>query len=228
MKYESKLALGKARIKGKQKKDYLIRASHFNFYSCKYYSSHSEKMSLLRSTTGTPINSYAPDFELPGVDEEVHHLSRYLENYRAIAVIFMCNHCPYVKLYLNRLKELQADFQDRAVTLIGINANDANQYPEDSFENMKNFASENQLNFPYIRDVAQDVAESFGASKTPEVFLLDQDGRLRYKGLIDDNPDDSAAVQVSYLRTAIAQVIDSESVNPSQTEAIGCSIKWRS
>ena len=178
-------------------------------------------------TTGTPINGYAPDFELPGIDEDVHHLSRYLEKFRAIAVIFMCNHCPYVHLYLNRMKELQADFQDRNVTLIGINANDPNQYPDDSFENMKIFAANHQLNFPYIRDVAQDVAESFGASKTPEVFLLDQDGRLRYKGLIDDNADDPAAVQVSYLRGAIDQLLKSEPVEPSSTEAIGCSIKWR-
>ncbi|MEZ2252193.1 thioredoxin family protein [Microcoleus sp.] len=177
---------------------------------------------------GTPINGYAPDFELPGVDEEVHHLARYLEKFRAIGVVFMCNHCPYVKLYLDRLKELQADFQDEDFTLIGINANDANQYPEDSFENMKVFAANNQLNFPYIRDVAQDVAESFGASKTPEVFLLDRDGRLRYKGLIDDNADDAAGVQVAYLRSAIAQLLKDESVEPSSTEAIGCSVKWRS
>lgn len=186
-----------------------------------------EKMSLQRETMGTPINSYAPDFELPGIDEEVHHLARYLEKFRAIGVIFMCNHCPYVKLYLNRLKEIQAEFQDQAVTLIGINANDANQYPDDSFENMKTFAANNQLNFPYIRDVAQDVAESFGASRTPEVFLLDQDGRLRYKGLIDDNADDAGAVQVSYLRSAIGQLLSDELLEPSSTDAIGCSIKWR-
>ena len=92
---------------------------------------------------------------------------------------------------------------------------------------MKIFAANNQLNFPYIRDVAQDVAESFGASKTPEVFLLDQDGKLRYKGLIDDNADDSAAVQVSYLRSAIDQLLNSQPVEPSTTEAIGCSVKWR-
>ncbi|MEG4322025.1 MULTISPECIES: thioredoxin family protein [unclassified Microcoleus] len=176
---------------------------------------------------GTPINGYAPDFELPGVDEEVHHLARYLEKYRAIGVVFMCNHCPYVKLYLDRMKEVQAHFQERGVTLIGINANDANQNPDDSFENMKIFAANNQLNFPYIRDVAQDVAESFGASKTPEVFLLDQDGRLRYKGLIDDNADDPGAVQVSYLRSAIDQLLNDQPVEPSSTEAIGCSVKWR-
>ena len=74
-------------------------------------------MSLLMETTGTPIDGYAPDFELPGVDDEVHHLARYLEKFRVIGVIFMCNHCPYVHLYLNRLKEIQADFQTQKVIL---------------------------------------------------------------------------------------------------------------
>ena len=184
-------------------------------------------MSLLMETTGTPIDGYAPDFELPGVDDEVHHLARYLEKFRVIGVIFMCNHCPYVHLYLNRLKQIQADFQDRAVTLIGINANDAIQYPDDSFENMKIFATTNELNFPYIRDVTQDVGQSFGAQTTPQVFLLDKDGKLRYKGLIDDNANDPAGVQVQYLRNAIAQLLNGEPVTPTSTEAIGCSVKWR-
>ena len=184
-------------------------------------------MSLISETTGTPINGYAPDFELPGVDEEVHHLSRYLEKFRAIAVIFMCNQSPCVELYLNRLKQLQADFQDRDVTLIGINANDVNQHPDENFENMKIFAANNQLNFPYIRDMAQDVAESFGASHMPEVFLLDQDGRLRYKGLIDDNADNPEAVQFSYLRSAIDQLLNDQPIEPSSTNAIGCTLKWR-
>jgi peroxiredoxin len=184
-------------------------------------------MSLLMESTGTPINAYAPDFELPGIDDEVHHLARYLEKFRVVSVIFMCNHCPYVAMYLNRLKQIQADFESQGVTLIGINPNDAVQFPDDSFENMKVFAANNEVNFPYIRDVTQDVAQSFGAQKTPQVFLLDQDSRLRYKGLIDDNPNDPAGVQVHYLRDAIAQLLKGESVTPSSTEAIGCSVKWR-
>jgi peroxiredoxin len=205
----------------------LIRTDPFIFQLGKYCSSHPEKMSLISETTGTPINGYAPDFELPGVDEEVHHLSRYLEKFRAIAVIFLCNQSPCVQLYLNRLKQLQADFQERDVTLIGINANDVNQHPDENFENMKIFAANNQLNFPYIRDMAQDVAESFGASHTPEVFLLDQDGRLRYKGLIDDNADNPEAVQFSYLRSAIDQLLNDQPIEPSSTDAIGCTLKWR-
>ena len=177
--------------------------------------------------SGTEINSYAPDFELPGVDDEVYHLARYLENYKAVCVIFMCNHCPYVRSYLDRLKKLQSDLEPQGITLIGINANDAEKYPDDSFDNMKAFAEEQKLNFPYIRDVTQDVAHSFGASTTPEVFLLDSESRLRYRGLIDDNANDPDAVKESYLRKAIAQLQAGEEVNPSITEAMGCSLKWR-
>jgi len=177
--------------------------------------------------TDTPIGSYAPDFELPGIDDTVHHLARYLESFRAVGVIFMCNHCPYVRLYLGRLKQIQADFQAQGFTLIGINANDAIQYPEDSFENMKTFAASNQLNFPYIRDVTQDVAHCFGVQKTPEVFLLDTNGLVRYRGQIDDNANDPEAVGVPYLRNALTQLLQGEPMSIAFTEAIGCSVKWR-
>ena len=173
------------------------------------------------------IGTYAPDFELPGTDGEVHHLARYLENFRAVGVIFMCNHCPYVRLYLDRLKQLQADFRDRGFMAIAINPNDAIQYPDDSFENMKAFAEGHELNFPYIRDVTQDVAHCFGAQKTPEVFLLDKSGVVRYWGQIDDNPNDPQAVQVAYLRRAIAQLLDGETVTLASTDPVGCSVKWR-
>ncbi|MCT7950657.1 thioredoxin family protein [Ancylothrix sp. C2] len=177
--------------------------------------------------TATPLGAYAPDFELPGTDEQVHHLARYLEEFRAVVVVFMCNHCPYVRWYLNRLKQIQADFEAQGVKLIGINANDAVQYPDDSFENMKTFAAENSLNFPYIRDVTQDVAHCFGAEKTPEVFLLDAGGVVCYRGQIDDNANDEQAVTVEYLRNAISQLLAGEPVSIPQTEPVGCSVKWR-
>ncbi|MFB2922813.1 thioredoxin family protein [Aerosakkonema funiforme] len=178
-----------------------------------------------KSDTG--IGSYAPDFELPGIDGEVHHLARYLQKYRAIGAIFMCNRCPYVDLYLNRLKQIQTDFQDRGFTLIGINANDAIASPEDNFENMKSFAATHQLNFPYLRDPTQDVARSFGTQITPEVFLLDGNSVVRYSGSIDDNPEAVELVQVSYLRNAIDQLLCGETVSPTHTQAVGCSLKWQ-
>lgn len=176
---------------------------------------------------GTSIGSYAPDFELPGVDDSVHHLAKYLEQFQAVCVIIMCNHCPYVRLYLERLKQLQADFQDQGVTLIGINANDDSRYPDDSFEQMKQFAAEHHLNFPYLRDVTQDVARSFGATRTPEAFLINRQGILCYSGSIDNQADNPAAVTMPYLRSAIASLLAREAIAEPSTTAIGCSVKWK-
>lgn len=176
---------------------------------------------------GTPINQYAPDFELPGVDDAVHHLARYLENYKAVAVIFMANQCPEVIQYLDRLKQLQQDYQPQGITLVGINPNDAIGSPEDNFEQMKAFAQMHQLNFPYLRDVTQDVAQSFGATNTPEAFLLDQEGILRYRGQIDDAPASAEAVTQTYLKTAITQLLAGIPIVPAETESQGKPIRWR-
>ncbi|MBE9029893.1 thioredoxin family protein [filamentous cyanobacterium LEGE 11480] len=176
---------------------------------------------------GTAIGGYAPDFELPGTDGSVHHLARYLENHSAIGVVFICNHCPYVQFYLERLKQLQAEFSPRGFTLIGINPNDAEQYPADGFEQMKAFVAEKGVNFPYLRDVTQDVAQTFGAEKTPHVFLVNQQGVLCYSGAIDDNAQDATAVSQPFLRAAIDQILAGQSIQPNSTEPVGCSVKWR-
>ncbi len=183
-------------------------------------------MSLMEKT-GTPVGRYAPDFELLGVDERVHHLSRYLEQWKGVAVVFLCNRCPHVLFYLDRLKQIQAQFENKGFTLVGMNANDANQYPEDSFANMKKFALENKLNFPYLWDSTQDVAHSFGAEKTLEAFLIDSAGVLRYRGGIDDNAEHPEAVQVSYLQNAIAALLSGQEIHTTSTEAIGSPLRWR-
>lgn len=183
-------------------------------------------MSLVEKTT-TPIGSYAPDFELPGIDEQVHHLWRYLQRWRGIGVVFLCNDSPYVLSYIERLKQLQTHFEKQGFTLVGINANYANRYHEQSLKNMKDFALQSQLNFPYLWDATQDVAHSFGANKTPETFLVDQQGILRYHGAIDDNPENPKAVQVSYLEKAIASLLAGEEISLKSTEAIGSPLKWR-
>ncbi len=176
---------------------------------------------------GTPIGSYAPDFELPGTDTQVHHLSKYLEIYQAVVVVFLSNQCPYVQSYLQRLKQLQADWQESGLAAIGINANDTLQAPEESLEHMRTFAEQQQLNFPYLRDVNQDVAKCFGASKTPEVFLVNREGVLCYKGAIDDCADTPAGVTHNYLQDAVTRVMAAQPVDPPQTEAIGSAIVWR-
>jgi peroxiredoxin len=177
--------------------------------------------------TGTPVGSYAPDFELPGIDDKVHHLSYYLQNWQVIGVIFLSNHCPVVLSYLDRLKQIQAQFQNQGFTLVGINANDAEQDSEESFKTMKQFALDRQLNFPYLWDSTQDVAHSFGVERTPEAFVIDHKGILRYNGRIDDNPQQANAVTVPYLQNAIAALLSGQEVHPDATKAIGCTIKWR-
>jgi peroxiredoxin len=172
------------------------------------------------------INAYVPDFELPSVTGDVVHLMPYLEKYSAVVVVFMCNHCPYVKAYLDRLKDIQNDYQSKGVTLIGINANDERKYPEDSFEKMKVYAQEWGLNFPYLRDRTQDVAHAFAASCTPEPFAIDKEGILRYRGQIDDNYRDSSAATSHDLRDAIDCILQGKTVTKPIEPAIGCSIKW--
>jgi peroxiredoxin len=177
--------------------------------------------------TGMKIGSYAPDFELPGSDGTIHHLARYLEKYRVVCVVFMSDLCPYVQSYLDRLKQLQTDFQDRNFILIGMNSNDASQFPEEGLENMMAFKATHHLNFPYIRDVTQEVAKGFDTETTPEAFLLDSHGVLQYRGLIDDNADDPTAVKTPYLRQAITQLFAGEEISIPETEAIGCPIQWK-
>lgn len=178
-------------------------------------------------TTDTPIGSYAPDFELPGIDGQVHHLSRYLEKFRAVGVVSMCNYCPYVQNYLERLKQIQDEFSSSGFTLIGLNGNAVNQDLVESFDQMKAFASQYELNFPYLWDSTQDVTRSFGAMNTSTAFLIDFEGRVRYGGQIDDNPENPQAVQVKYLRNAIASLFSDNNIEITETEPIGTAIIWR-
>ncbi|MBW4644725.1 MAG: thioredoxin family protein [Goleter apudmare HA4340-LM2] len=178
-------------------------------------------------TIDTPIGSYAPDFELPGIDNQVHHLSRYLNKFRAVGVISMCNNCPYVGLYLERLKNIQAEFAQCDFTLIGLNGSEATGDARLSLANIKAFAERHNLNFPYLWDPTQDVTRSFGARKTPMAFLIDSNGIVRYKGQIDDRPQNPLAAGEDYLRNAIASLFQDQEILQPETEVIGTSLIWR-
>jgi peroxiredoxin len=172
------------------------------------------------------IGDKALPFKLTGVDDNPHSLSDYAGK-RAIAVIFSCNHCPYVRAWEDRIVRIQADYLDKGVQLIAINANDASKHPDDDFPKMKERAREKHFNFPYLRDETQEVARAYAAERTPEVFLFDRDGLLRYHGTIDDNYDDPKAVKVHYLRDALDAVIGSRSVQIAVTRPVGCTVKWK-
>jgi peroxiredoxin len=177
--------------------------------------------------TNTPIGSYAPDFELPGIDKQVHHLSRYLENFRLVCVISLCNQCDYAEMYIDRLKELQGEFADSGFTLVGLNGGRGEDNNGDTFEQMKAFAERHQLNFPYIWDSTQDVTRSFGVIKTPTAFLIDSNGIVRYKGQIDNHPQAASEQGVDYLRNAIACLFQGQEIQPAETEQVGTLFKSR-
>ena len=168
----------------------------------------------------------AVPFELPGVDDSNHALADYADN-EAIGVVFTCNHCPYARAWEDRLIEIQAGFADRGVQLVAISANDAKKYPDDSFPKMKERSEEKGFNFPYLYDESQEVARAYGAARTPEVFLFDKGGTLRYHGAVDDNYDDSAAVRSHYLVDALEAVLGGREPATKETAPVGCTIKWK-
>jgi len=173
------------------------------------------------------VGSYAPDFELPGTDGEVHHLARYLQTFQAVGVVFLSNQCSYVQGYLDRLKAIQTRFSTPQFLLIGINANDAAQCPEEDLDSMKAFAAQHELTFPYLRDVTQDVARGFQVQATPHAFLLDPACMIRYDGGIDDSPEKPEAVKETYLESAIGQLLNQQAITIPATSPQGGAILWR-
>ncbi len=173
------------------------------------------------------IGQTAPDFTLPGVDGETHCLSDLLRAHRAVAVIFSCNHCPYVRAWEGRMIALQREYGPRSVALVAINPNDATRYPDDGFEAMRQRAQDEGFNFRYLHDESQEVARAYGAERTPHVYLFDSAGVLRFRGAIDDNYEQPEAVQHAYLRDALDAVLSGVPPSVETTPAVGCTIKWR-
>jgi peroxiredoxin len=171
------------------------------------------------------IGDAAPGFTLPGVDGRTHELADFADK-SVFVVMFSCNHCPYVQAYEDRLIALQRDYGERGVQLVAINSNDDVAYPEDSFQNMAARAQAKGLNFPYLRDASQHVAEAYGATHTPQLFVFDRTRHLAYTGKIDDNWQDPHAVRRHFLRETLDALLRDETPAVSTTHAIGCTIKW--
>jgi peroxiredoxin len=172
------------------------------------------------------IGERAPDFLLPAADGQEYSLQSFKDK-QVIAVIFTCNHCPYVQAYEDRLVQLQRDFADKQVQLVAINSNDSAGYPEDSFDNMIRRAKEKNFNFPYLRDKTQRVALSYGAEYTPQAFVLNGKHHVRYIGRIDDNWQHPEKVHIHNLHDAIQATLAHRPIENPITHAIGCTIKWK-
>ena len=182
-------------------------------------------MVLLESQIKLKAGDIAPEFELLGIDDKKHSLNDYT-NHKGILVIFMCNHCPYVKAKVDALNELYDKF-GKEIAIVGINSNDSTDYPEDSFEAMKETAKEKGFGFDYLVDETQEIAKKYGAMCTPDPFLFNDKKELVFHGRIDNamKPDDEATEKT--MINNMAKLLAGEQIEKDFDPSIGCSIKWK-
>lgn len=179
--------------------------------------------------SGLQIGDTAPDFELEGTDGQMHSLATTVDaNGKApkgYIVTFTCNTCPYAKGYEGRLVALHEKMSPMGYPVVAIQPNDVSIKPEDDLPAMKKRAAERKFGFAYLLDREQSVFPAYGATKTPEIYLLDASRVLRYHGAIDDSAQDPEGVSVNYVEAAIAALEAGKDPDPQSVKAIGCSIK---
>jgi peroxiredoxin len=174
-----------------------------------------------------PLGTEAPDLTLPDTEGGLVSLSDF-QDARALVVMFMCNHCPFVKHVIDGLVQLAKEYQPRGVAFVGINANDVSEFPEDRPEKMAEFAREKGMTFPYLYNETQDVAKRYRAACTPDFFVFDENRRLVYRGQMDDSrPGSNVPVTGADLRAALDAVLEGEPAPEEQKPSMGCNIKWK-
>ncbi|HUE26229.1 MAG TPA: thioredoxin family protein [Solirubrobacteraceae bacterium] len=171
------------------------------------------------------IGDTAPDFKLPDTAGASWSLSDG-DAGEATVVVFTCNHCPYALAWHDRIADAARDYAARGVRFLAVNPNDAQRYPGDSLEAMRQRVANEDWPMPYLRDESQDVAHAYGAKTTPDVFVVDAAGRLRYRGAPDGDYDDPGR-RAEWLRAALDAVLRGEEPASAETKPVGCSIKWR-
>ena len=172
------------------------------------------------------IGSELIPFSLKGTDGKFYSPDDFTGN-EILIIMFICNHCPYVKAITDRIVKFQKKYGDKGVQVIGINSNDPGEYPEDSFENMIHFSKERGFNFPYLWDELQNTAKEYDAVCTPDIYLFDKNRILKYRGRLDDNWKDESSVKSRDLERATELVLSGKEINFDQIPSMGCSIKWK-
>jgi peroxiredoxin len=168
----------------------------------------------------------APDFDLPATDGRNYSLADF-KDAKVLVVLFTCNHCPYVVGSEDRMNKFVADYSPRGVKMVGINSNETEQHPTDSFDHMKQKAKEKNFKFPYLRDESQQIALAYGALRTPHYYVFDAQRKLRYTGRMDDNPRNPGKETTHELRDAIDAVLAGKEPAVPLTNPIGCNVKWQ-
>jgi peroxiredoxin len=171
------------------------------------------------------LGARAPDFELADTRGEVHRLSE-AAGERATVVVWTCNHCPYALAWHDRILAAAEDYGDRGVRFLAVNSNDAERYPADSLEAMRERVARESWPFPYLHDPSQEAARAFGAEVTPHLFVLDPGLRLRYEGAPDADHSDPGQ-DAAWLRAALEDVLAGREPARPRTEPLGCSVKWK-
>jgi peroxiredoxin len=182
---------------------------------------------VMTPSTMLALGTRAPDFNLPDTDGTLISLAAF-KDAKALLVMFICNHCPFVKHVRLELAELGREYQSKDVAVVAINSNDVVNYPDDSPMMMKAEIAEAGYTFPYLFDESQDVAKAYRAACTPDFYLFDAERTLVYRGQLDDSrPGNDFPVTGGDLRAAIDAVLAGRPVPEEQTPSIGCNIKWK-
>ena len=173
------------------------------------------------------LGAACPDFRLPAVDGRTYARDDFAAS-PVLVVMFICNHCPYVKAVEARLIGLRREYGARGVQLVGVCSNDAASYPDDAFDELAARWRERDYGFPYLHDEAQSAARAFGAVCTPDIFVYDRARRLAYRGRIDDSWKDESKVTKRELAAALDALLAGDKPVATQRPSMGCSIKWLS
>ena len=181
---------------------------------------------VLVNSTMLELGTSAPPFSLPATDGSTVSLDDF-KGAKALLIVFTCNHCPYAQAVEDRLIRIGRDFGPRGLATVLISANDAENFPDDSFDKMKERAEAKDYPFPYCHDESQEVARAYHAACTPDPFLFDGDLKLVYRGRIDDNWQEPEKVTRNDLRDAIEATLAGKSASADQKASLGCNIKWK-
>ncbi|MEA5583403.1 thioredoxin family protein [Nodularia harveyana UHCC-0300] len=183
---------------------------------------------VLTASTMLPLGTQAPDFHLPEVvSGETISLASFAGK-KALLVMFICQHCPFVKHIQTELALLGKDYDGSDLGIVAISANDAEKYPDDAPDSLKAMAIELDFKFPFCHDATQETAKTYTAACTPDFFVFDAERKLAYRGQLDDSrPSNGKPVTGADLRRAIAAVLASQPITEEQKPSIGCNIKWK-
>ncbi len=175
-----------------------------------------------------PLGTIAPDFKLRDTNATDFKTFADCKGEKGTVVMFICNHCPFVKHLADALAVFGREYQTQGVAVVAINANDASKYPDDSPERMVHEAEDRGYSFPYLYDETQEVAQAYHAACTPDFFVFDKDQRLVYRGQFDDSrPQSDIPISGKDLRAAVDAVLSGQKPPEPQRPSIGCNIKWR-